>query len=209
MVKDLVKNKVNNNKKKKKKRKGFKWGEVASFIIDKFADILIATRFNNFRPNPYAALGELIKKILEDRKNLTKTQIKRALNRFKKRKIIDFVQKDGEVFVYIEDKGREKIIHYSLKKLINYKRKEKKWNGNWFFVFFDVPEIERKKRNYLRKLLRYLGFYPYQKSVYVFPFECQKEVSFIKKIVEGAEYTRFIIAKKVENEEVIKRYFNL
>jgi CRISPR-associated endonuclease Cas2 len=76
-------------------------------------------------------------------------------------------------------------------------------------VFFDVPEIQRNKRNYLRDFLKKLGFYQYQKSVYIFPYECEKEVALIRKIVEGAKYMRYIIAEKIEEENKIKRYFGL
>ena len=92
---------------------------------------------------------------------------------------------------------------------MDFKRKEKKWNGKWFFVFFDVPEIQRNKRNYLRKFLIKLGFYPYQKSVYIFPYECEREVELIKKIVEGAKYIKYIIAEKIEEETDAKEYFKL
>ena len=76
-------------------------------------------------------------------------------------------------------------------------------------VFFDVPEIEKQKREFLRKYLKKLGFYRYQKSVYIFPFECKKEVELIKKIVEGAKYMKYIVASEIEEEEKIKKYFNL
>ena len=34
--------------------------------------------------------------------------------------------------------------------------------------FFDVPEIQRNKRDYLRDYLQKIGFYRYQQSVYIF-----------------------------------------
>jgi CRISPR-associated endonuclease Cas2 len=92
---------------------------------------------------------------------------------------------------------------------LDFKKKNKKWDGRWFMVFFDVPEIQRNKREYLRRYLKELGFYQYQKSVYIFPYECEKEVALIKKIVEGAKYMKYIIAERIEEEDKIKRYFNL
>lgn len=72
-----------------------------------------------------------------------------------------------------------------------------------------MPEAQRNKRDYLRKFLIKLGFYQYQKSVYLFPYECEKEVSLIKKIVEGAKYMKYIIAEKIEDELSAKEYFKL
>ena len=66
-------------------------------------------------------------------------------------------------------------------------RREKKWPGKWFLVFFDVPEKQRNKRDYLRSFLKDVGFYPYQQSVYIFPYECEEEIKLIKQIVESAK----------------------
>jgi CRISPR-associated endonuclease Cas2 len=76
-------------------------------------------------------------------------------------------------------------------------------------VVFDVPEIERKKRNYLRGFLREIGFYPYNQSVYVYPYECEKEIALIKKIVEGGKYISYIIAERLEKEDQLKIFFGL
>ena len=97
----------------------------------------------------------------------------------------------------------------SIKAIFDLKKRDQKWQGKWYLVMFDVPEIQRNKRVYLRKFLKQIGFYPYQKSVYVFPYECEKEISLIKKIVEGGKYMSYIIADKIEQEKAAKIYFQL
>jgi len=184
------------------------YGKMVKKIIDVFADLLIATKIS-YLPSPYYTLGKFIKALLEEDKSLSKKQIKKALYDLERRKLIDIVEKDNEVKIYLKEKGKEKVITRSIKLLLDYKKKEKRWDGRWFIVFFDVPELERNKRDYLRKYLLRLGFYPYQKSVYIFPFECKKEVKLIKEIVEGAKYMRYIVATEIEEEEKIKKYFNL
>jgi CRISPR-associated endonuclease Cas2 len=185
-----------------------KYGEIVKKIIDVFADLLIATKIS-YLPSPYYTLGKFIKFLLEEDKSLNKKQIKKALYDLKKRKLIDIIEKDGQVKIYLQEKGKQKVITRSIKILLDYKKKEKKWDGRWFMVFFDVPEIERRKRNFLRRYLRRLGFYQYQQSVYIFPFECKREVNLIKEIVEGAKYMNYIIASEIEEEEKIKKYFGL
>lgn len=133
----------------------------------------------------------------------------RVLKNLEKKEILDIQEKDGKAFVYLKNENHPKIIEYSIKSLLEFKKKNKQWNGKWFLVFFDVPESQRNKRNYLRKFLIKLGFYPYQKSVYLFPYECEKEVELIKKIVEGAKYMKYIIAEKIEDESNAKKYFKL
>lgn len=184
------------------------YGVIAEKILDTFAELLMATKWDNFLPNPYFALGKTIKFFLEQ-KNLSKKQINKAFYNMRKGELIDIVEKNGEVKIYLKEKYKIKVITRSIKLLLDFKKKKKKWNGKWFIVFFDVPENERKKRDFLRKYLKKLGFYQYQKSVYIFPFECKKEIELIKKIIEGAKYMKYIVAEEIEEEEKIKKYFNL
>jgi len=73
-------------------------------------------------------------------------------------------------------------------------------------VFFYVPEKQRKSRDYLRLLLKKIGFLQYQKSVYIFPYEYESEINYIKKIVDGGKYMSYVVAEKIEHE---KRFLKL
>lgn len=135
--------------------------------------------------------------------------MKRALKRLEKRHIISLEKQGSEVVVKVLEKGRVEVLIYSVQQLLQLKRKNKRWNGKWFLVFFDVPEKERKKRDYLRNFLSTIGFFQYQKSVYIYPYECRKEITLIKQIVEGGQYMQYIVAQEIENEAKIKRVFAL
>jgi CRISPR-associated endonuclease Cas2 len=141
--------------------------------------------------------------------NIEENKVKRILKNLQKNNILLLDEKGEEVIVTKVNNENSTVIKYSIKAIIEYKKKKKKWNNKWFMVFFDVPEIQKSKREYLRKFLKQLGFYQYQKSVYIFPYECEKEVVLIKKIVEGAKYMKYIIAEKIEDEGKIKTFFKL
>jgi CRISPR-associated endonuclease Cas2 len=183
------------------------YGKVIDSVLDVFAEILISTKWS-YLPNPYFALGKSIKLLLKYKK-LKKKQISKAFHDLKERKIIDIIEEDDKAKIYLLEKGQYKVFTRSIKLLLDFKKKKKKWDGRWFMVFFDVPENERIKRDSLRRYLKMLGFYPYQKSVYIFPFECKKEVILIKEIVEGAKYLKYIIAEEIEEENKVKKFFNL
>lgn len=136
-------------------------------------------------------------------------RVKKILKNLEKRQIINIKEEGDNVYVEIRNKNHPLIIKHSIKSLFDFKKKNKKWQGKWYVVFFDVPEIQRNKRDYLRKLLKILGFYQYQESVYIFPYECEKEINLIKKIVEGGKYIKYIIAEKIEDEERIIKFFGL
>lgn len=184
------------------------YGSVAKKILDTFAELLIATKWESNFPNIYFVLGKAVKIFLEEKK-LEKKQVNKALYDLQRKELINIVEEGDKAKIYLKDKYKIKVITRSIKLLLDFKKKKKKWDGHWFIVFFDVPENEKQKREYLRTYLKRLGFYQYQESVYIFPFECKKEVELIKKIVKGAKYMKYIVAKEIEDEEKIKKYFNL
>lgn len=188
----------------------FKHGELRQLVISAVGlGILLGGTFlvtPNF-PIVFGSLLSLIKE-LTDRK-IPESKIKRVLKNLAEKEIIQLEEKGDKVYVYLKGKWSPLVLKYSLKPLLELKKKKKKWIGKWFLVIFDVPEDQRNKRDYLRRFLREIGFYPYQQSVYIFPYECKKEVELIKKIVEGGKYISYIIAEEIENEEKVKRFFGL
>jgi len=193
----------------KEKEIKLKRGQLYWYILEVIGLTLISGG-NPLRPIIPLAIKEIIK-TLKELKNLKvdEKKIKKSLESLERKEIVDLEEKGDEVFVRLKDKNNSTIIKYSIKALLDFKKKEKNWNGKWFLVFFDVPEIQRNKRNYLRKYLVDIGFYRYQQSIYIFPYQCEKEIMLIKKIVEGTKYMKYIIADKIEDERIMKTFFKL
>lgn len=82
----------------------------------------------------------------------------------------------------------------------------KLWDQQWRFVLFDIPEKRRSFRNVLRDKLKHLGFFQFQKSVWVYPFECEEEIRYL---CEYFGITPYVIAftAKIDNDRVLRRYF--
>lgn len=186
-----------------------KYGELAGAVFDYLSEAFYAGQ-RVVRPNPFVILDVLVDSIKEFRKEkISKKQIRRVLKNLEKKEIIHLKEKDDKVYVYLKDKNNPLLLKYSTKRLLDFKKREKKWDGRWILVFFDVPEIQRNKRDYLRRFLDKLGFYRYQKSVYVFPYECKNEVNLIKKIVEGGKYIKYLVTEEIEDEDTIKTFFKI
>lgn len=193
----------------KEKESGFKPRELREIILKCIGlSILLGGTFlvsPNF-PIAYAGVLNLIKEFTK--KKVPETKVKRVLKSLERKELIYLDKRGDQVFVRLKG-WNPVILKYSIKSLLDYKMKEKKWQGKWFLVFFDVPEKQRNKRNYLRSFLRYIGFFQYQLSVYVFPYECEEEVKLIKQIVESAKYMSYIVAEKIEFEAEAKRHFHM
>jgi len=193
----------------KEKKIKLKKGQLYWYILE-IIGVALVSAGNPLRPVIPLALNEIIKTLKEVKNlNVEEKKIKISLEKMEKKEILEIVEKDDHVFIKIKDKENPTIVKYSIKALLDFKRKEKKWKGKWFLVFFDVPEIQSNKRDYLRIYLLKIGFIKYQQSVYIFPYECEKEITLIKKIVEGAKYMKYIVAEKIEDENKMKKLFKL
>ena len=85
-----------------------------------------------------------------------------------------------------------------------------KWDKKWRIVIFDIPEEMHTQRNGLRHKLKNLGFYMLQKSVFVFPYSCEKELGRICSHLDVSDYVDIVVADSIGfQEQEIKKFFGL
>ena len=84
-----------------------------------------------------------------------------------------------------------------------------KWDSKWRVVMFDIPEKLRRLRDSLRLHFREIGLIELQKSVFVYPYPCNKEIEFILEFYNSRKYVCFILADEIDNELHLKRRFDL
>lgn len=111
--------------------------------------------------------------------------------------------------LYLTQEGREKIIKLIVQK--RNKGKVKEWDGKWRGIIFDVPEAKRKDRNFLRRELHQMGFKELQKSVWVSPYDFEKELKILLRLWKRdfSGDIRFLIIDKIDNDLDLKKYFSL
>lgn len=131
----------------------------------------------------------------------------RIIQKLESNKQVNFWQKDDQTIVSITKKGKTEILKFDLDKMTI--KKPQKWDRCWRLVIFDIPEHKKKAREALRFLLKRLEFFQLQKSVFIHPYECQKEIDFIKEVYEISPYVTYLKAKKIDNEGFLKNKFNL
>ena len=109
--------------------------------------------------------------------------------------------------LYLTPKGRITIIKNILKQK---KKKKIKWDRKWRLIIFDIPEASRKDRDFLRKELAWIGFKELQKSVWIFPYDFEKELKTLLNLweIEFQGDIRFLTVEKM-NDKDLKKYFNL
>lgn len=80
------------------------------------------------------------------------------------------------------------------------------WDRQWRFILFDIPEKMRKSRDLLRYYLKSMGFFRFQRSVWIYPFPCEKEVQYLTEYLEMTNYI-IVFTAKIMNDRVLRRYF--
>lgn len=85
----------------------------------------------------------------------------------------------------------------------------KKWEGSWTFVLFDIPVQFSKERTAFRWRLKNLGFYQYQKSVWVYPHPCEKEILSIADYFGVGKFVEILETNHLSEDRDMKKYFGL
>ena len=107
----------------------------------------------------------------------------------------------------LTDKGKQKALTYNLDEMKI--KKPKHWDKKWRIVLFDVPEKARKIRDAFRYHLKQLGFYEFQKSVFIHPYDCKDEIDYLIEVYDARRFIRFVIADSIDNELHVKVRFKL
>ncbi len=127
-------------------------------------------------------------------KEVKEKVLKTTLSRLKKCGLVENKNKIWKITEigknYLKEKISSKIPHFGHSKVKNTK--------NNMIVIFDIPEIRKKQRNWLRGDLMALGFTQLQKSVWFGPAPLPKE--FIKYLNDTnlLHYLKFFKATKEE-----------
>lgn len=150
----------------------------------------------------------VISEVSKEWKKINKKQLEKAIASLYRSKLIrEHENQDGSLTMILTDKGRQSAITFNIDNMKI--KKPKKWDKKWRMVLFDIPEKHKKARDALRETLRKLGFYEYQKSVLIHPYECRKEIDFVVEYFDIRPYVRIITANELDNEIHIRKIFGL
>ena len=135
-----------------------------------------------------------------------RNRIKKSLSRLERQGYIK--QKDNlDGYFVLTAEGKMKAMRYQIE---NTKiAQQKKWDGKWRLVMFDIPEEKKKARQAINYALKKIGCVHYQKSVFITPFPCAKEIDFIGETFNAREHIRIVVAEQIEDAGVFEKKFGL
>lgn len=142
-----------------------------------------------------------------DRKKYDQSTFNQSIDRLETQKLVEIVEEGDQTLVRITDKGRIRALRYKLSEI--QVKKPKVWDKKWRIVIFDIPEKYKRMREIFRDHLKMMGFYMLQKSVWVHPYPCESEIEFLRQIYNVGINVTYILAQRIENEDDLKKHFNL
>ncbi len=87
--------------------------------------------------------------------------------------------------------------------------KPKRWDKKWRVLIFDIPERKRGLRDKVRKTLRLIGFVQLQHSVWLYPYDCEDLIVFLKADFKIGKDVLYMVVDALENDVAHRRHFGL
>ncbi|MBI2611624.1 hypothetical protein HYW54_02640 [Candidatus Gottesmanbacteria bacterium] len=134
-------------------------------------------------------------------------RLRYILQRLRRQKIIEVSEENGVSIVRLTEKGRLRTLKYKLEEMSI--RKQKKWDQKWRIIIYDIEKFKQRQQKAFRRMLKKLNMFQLQKSVYITPYPCDKEVEFLRNYFGVDEGVLYIVAERIEYEDAYKKYFGL
>jgi DNA-binding transcriptional regulator PaaX len=160
--------------------------------------------------SPYFGINLMkgVKKWLKYRKVYAKKRITNTFKRLQKQGCIKIERRSRQIYIRLTEKGK-KMAGWLQVDALKIKR-PKKWDKKWRIVIFDISQLKKIYREAFRGKLKELGFYPLQKSVWIFPFDCRDEVELLRDFFGlNHDEMRLIVAQEIGPEDWLKKKFKI
>ncbi len=88
-------------------------------------------------------------------------------------------------------------------------KKPRRWDGKWRVLIFDIPERQRAVRDRIRITLFKIGFVRLQQSVWMYPYDCEDLITFLKADFKVGKSVRYLVVDGLEYDAPFRKRFNL
>lgn len=146
------------------------------------------------------------KKLINIREN-DRSNFSDKVKYLKRHGLIQTFVENKEEYIEITKSGIDKIDH--LQEDMRQISRPDKWDGKWRVVLFDIPNSKKVNRDMLRMKILKLGFIKVQESIYVYPFECTKEISAICSRLDISQYVLIMVSDIIQGEnQIVDRFLS-
>lgn len=141
----------------------------------------------NFLPGPK---NPIYKKY---RKEKSERQFSNFIYYLKRKGYIKIKNLEGKEALILTKNGIEKALKASFKLGEAQKRRD----GKWLMLIFDIPKDCRKKRDLLRSILQNLGYKLFQQSVWITPYDVSEKTEDLLQRHFLDEYVKIFLIEEL------------
>jgi hypothetical protein len=158
-------------------------GDVVSFIFRRRRTIY------DVLPGPE---NPIIGKYLKDR---SRQKFSQMIYNLKRKNYIKVKNLKGNRAIILTKRGVDKALQakFKMENIIRQKRKD----GKWIMLIFDVPEKYRKSRDLLRSILHNLGYKMFQKSVWLTPYDVYRRTEDLLQEYSLDKFVKIFLIEKI------------
>ena len=133
-------------------------------------------------------------------------QLRKHIDYLRRKHLVELKKEGDERLVRLTTKAKYEILRLQFVLHMRAQRK-RAWDRKWRLVLFDVPEIQKNYRNFLRKLLRQNGFRMWQLSVWVSPYNPEPHLSNLLQYLGIEKHYELIEADCAKCSPKLRRKF--
>jgi len=139
--------------------------------------------------------------------NLKEEYLKKKLYYLRQKKLIEFKTEGENIRIILSEDGTREVLNFNKSQMKI--ARPSRWDKKWRLVLFDIPENFRAGRNALRSKLDKLGFIQFNKSAWIIPYECEKEIDFVAELFGVSKYVHYMTVEKTTNDSNLRYKFEL
>lgn len=119
----------------------------------------------------------------------------------------NFIRRTKSDKYELTKKGENKLQYILIDEVVI--KPPRKWDGKWRLVMYDLPLRFKNARNAFRWKLKDMGFYQFQKSAWIYPYPCEKELLFVADFYGVRKHIEILEITKLLNDKKLKAHFGL
>ncbi|MES2931006.1 MAG: hypothetical protein V4665_04475 [Patescibacteria group bacterium] len=138
----------------------------------------------------------------DDLKRHYKYRATSSLQRLIKDKFVQEKIENGKRLFVLTHKGK---LRYESLKI----KKERRWDGRWRVISFDIYEKKRHKRWLLRRELKAYGFRMIHQSIWAYPFPCDEYIALLRSDLRFGKNLQYMLVDYIDMHRELKERFDL
>ena len=141
-------------------------------------------------------------------KQKAKKKLYNSFYYLKRRGLFNMEYRGRQLYISLTKEGKEKARSLKIDELKI--EKAKKWDKKWRILIFDIMDKDKLKREALRGKLKELGLFQLQKSVWVCPYNFEKEMDILRNFFDLTKIEmNTIIAHEIDNDWEARKFFGI